>query len=334
MSQRDGYEYGVPCWVDTLQPDPDAAIAFYAGVFGWEFGTPGEMPGDPPGRYLVAQLRGRDVTRASQLQAELDDLREEVIYLKVKLRKEGNLARVEYSDVRDRIAGAWFGRCAGCALGKPIETWPTEDIERYLRSTDQWPPRDYLVAVDTEALGFPDFKPSWPRATRPPREGARMSSNELLGVYLNDHLAGSAAGTELAEKLRDNNQGTELGTTMAALHRDIEQDRATLEELMARLNVKQHPVKEAAGWLLERLSRLRLNPALTGSAELTRLLETEALSLGIEGKLAMWLALKEAAAADARLAGTDFDRLIERARGQRRALEPHRLAAAVESFSA
>jgi hypothetical protein len=160
-----------------------------------------------------------------------------------------------------------------------------------------------------------------------------MASNDLLGVYLNDHLAGSAAGTELAEKLRDNNQGTELGNTMAAMHRDIEQDRASLTELMARLEVEQHPVKEAAGWLLERLSRLRLNPALTGSAELTRLLETEALSLGIEGKLAMWLVLKEAAEADQRLAGTDFDRLIERARGQRRALEPHRVAASLRAFA-
>jgi hypothetical protein len=161
-----------------------------------------------------------------------------------------------------------------------------------------------------------------------------MASNELLGVYLNDHLAGSAAGIELAGKLRDNHQGTELGEAMAALHRDITQDRDALEELMGHLEVDRHPVKEAAGWMLEKLSRLRLNPALTGGAELTRLLETEALSLGIEGKLAMWLALKEAAAADARLAGTDFDRLIERARGQRRALEPHRLAAAVESFAA
>ena len=160
-----------------------------------------------------------------------------------------------------------------------------------------------------------------------------MASNELLGVYLNDHLAGSAAGSELAEKLRDNNQGSELGNVMAALHRDILQDRATLEELMARLEVEHHPVKDAAGWVLEKLSRLRLNPALTGSAELTRLLETEALSLGIEGKLAMWLALKEAAAGDRRLAGADFDRLIERARGQRRALEPHRLAAALAAFS-
>jgi hypothetical protein len=160
-----------------------------------------------------------------------------------------------------------------------------------------------------------------------------MAPNELLGIYLNDHLAGSAAGTELAAKLRDNNKGTELGKLMAALHHDISQDKDALEELMRHLEVERHPVKEAAGWMLEKLSRLRLNPALTGGAELTRLLETEALSLGIEGKLAMWLALKEGAADDPRLAATDLDRLIERARGQRRTLEPHRLAAAVRSFS-
>ena len=61
-------------------------------------------------------------------------------------------------------------------------------------------------------------------------------ADDLLGIYLNDHLGGSAAGTELAEKLRDNNQGTELGNLMAALHNDIEQDRASLEELMAGLD--------------------------------------------------------------------------------------------------
>lgn len=161
-----------------------------------------------------------------------------------------------------------------------------------------------------------------------------MASGEALAVYLNDHLAGSAAGLELASKLRDNNQGTELGKVMVALHRDISQDRDTLEELMRQLELERHQIKEAAGWMLEKLSRLRLNPALTGSAELTRMLEAEALSLGIEGKLSMWLALKEAAAGDPRLAAADYDRLIERARGQRRALEPHRLAAATASFPA
>jgi uncharacterized protein len=61
MSERDAYEPGVPAWVDTLQPDVQAAMDFYAGVFGWEYEGPGRMPGDPPGEYFVARLRGRDV---------------------------------------------------------------------------------------------------------------------------------------------------------------------------------------------------------------------------------------------------------------------------------
>ncbi|HEX9402476.1 MAG TPA: VOC family protein [Anaeromyxobacter sp.] len=61
MSERDAYEPGVPCWVDTLQPDPEAAKGFYGKLFGWEFAGPGLMPGSPPGRYFVARLRGRDV---------------------------------------------------------------------------------------------------------------------------------------------------------------------------------------------------------------------------------------------------------------------------------
>jgi hypothetical protein len=51
----------------------------------------------------ITQLRSRDVTRANQLVTELDDLRDEVVYLKVKLRKEKTLSRAEYADVRDRI---------------------------------------------------------------------------------------------------------------------------------------------------------------------------------------------------------------------------------------
>src|SRR5687767_727873 len=59
MLERDGYPPGVPCWVDTEQPDVDAAAAFYGALFGWEFED--RMPADAPGRYLVARLDGRDV---------------------------------------------------------------------------------------------------------------------------------------------------------------------------------------------------------------------------------------------------------------------------------
>jgi uncharacterized protein len=59
MLERDGYPAGVPCWVDTGQPDPEAAVAFYSGLFGWEFED--RTPAGSPMRYFVATLRGRDV---------------------------------------------------------------------------------------------------------------------------------------------------------------------------------------------------------------------------------------------------------------------------------
>jgi predicted enzyme related to lactoylglutathione lyase len=59
MPERDGYIPGVPCWIDTSQPDPEAAVGFYSGLFGWDFKD--AMPPDSPGKYFIAQLRGGDV---------------------------------------------------------------------------------------------------------------------------------------------------------------------------------------------------------------------------------------------------------------------------------
>ena len=53
MSERNGYEPGVPCWVDARQPDPRAAADFYTRLFGWEAETTAE--------YTFCRLRGRDV---------------------------------------------------------------------------------------------------------------------------------------------------------------------------------------------------------------------------------------------------------------------------------
>jgi uncharacterized protein len=65
MPERDGYIPGVPCWVDTSQPDPQAALDFYTGLFGWEFES--VMPSDSPGEYFVARLRGGDVAAVGSI---------------------------------------------------------------------------------------------------------------------------------------------------------------------------------------------------------------------------------------------------------------------------
>lgn len=63
MPERDAYPAGVPCWVETAQPDPKAAAAFYRGLFGWELED--AMPPGSGGTYLMARLRGGDVAAVS-----------------------------------------------------------------------------------------------------------------------------------------------------------------------------------------------------------------------------------------------------------------------------
>jgi predicted enzyme related to lactoylglutathione lyase len=69
MPERDGYIPGVPCWVDTSQPDPEAATDFYSGLFGWEF-EDALSPGSEP-KYFTARCETTawslfDMSRASR----------------------------------------------------------------------------------------------------------------------------------------------------------------------------------------------------------------------------------------------------------------------------
>lgn len=79
----------------------------------------------------LSRLRGTNPDLAVRLQRDLDDLRDEVVYLKVRLRKEGSVPRAEYTDVRDRLQalrseargeagerrGAWTGGATGGTTG-------------------------------------------------------------------------------------------------------------------------------------------------------------------------------------------------------------------------
>lgn len=68
MNGRDGYPPGVPCWVDTAQPDAQAAADFYGGLFGWDMED--QMPAGGPGHYFMARLRGGDVAAVGSLPEE------------------------------------------------------------------------------------------------------------------------------------------------------------------------------------------------------------------------------------------------------------------------
>ena len=71
MIKRDGYPAGVPCWVDTAQPDPEAAAEFYGGLFGWEFED--RTPAGSPLRYLVGRFHDCDVAAVGSLPEDAGD---------------------------------------------------------------------------------------------------------------------------------------------------------------------------------------------------------------------------------------------------------------------
>jgi len=65
MPERDGYIPGVPSWVDSAQPNPEAALPFYGGLFGWEFED--VMPDGAPGNYFMGRIRGGDVAAVGSI---------------------------------------------------------------------------------------------------------------------------------------------------------------------------------------------------------------------------------------------------------------------------
>ena len=157
-------------------------------------------------------------------------------------------------------------------------------------------------------------------------------NRKLLRIYLNDHLAGAAGGLELADRALRANRGTEFTSFLERLRQDMESDKTALEELMSRLGIHVDPVKQAAAWLGEKAGRLKLNGSLTGYSPLSRMVELEALSAGVNAKLSLWQTLSQLDE-DPVLAGFDHQRFIDRALAQVGELEQRRRAAARIAFT-
>ena len=153
------------------------------------------------------------------------------------------------------------------------------------------------------------------------------SGNSMLGIYLNDHLAGATAGTELAHRMaRSHGDGEDSGT-FRRLAAEIAQDRAALLDIMTALGIKVRHYKVGAAWIGEK-AWLKFNGRLFTRSPLSDLEELEMLRLGVEGKAAGWRTLRTLADTDTRLDLGRLDELISRGRRQADLLEDLRVGAA------
>jgi hypothetical protein len=122
----------------------------------------------------VSQARSRDAARATQLQTELDDLRDEVVYLKVKLRKERTLARSEYADVRDRIEDL-----RSRARGDSSSSAPAASSSAAPASTPEHPTTSTPERPTTVAPGSLPSPPPAASSTRSSTTGAPAGTVEV-----------------------------------------------------------------------------------------------------------------------------------------------------------
>jgi hypothetical protein len=155
-------------------------------------------------------------------------------------------------------------------------------------------------------------------------------SEDRLSTYLNDHHAGSTAGLDLARRAAKNNEGNEFGEFLTRIAGEIEEDVAALENVMDLLEIDKNMLKAGIAWIGEKAARLKPNDQLVGYSPLSRLIELEGLSLGVEGKGCLWRALVRIG--DPRLEGAGLHTLAQRAERQRDELEEYRLRATAKAF--
>src|SRR6476660_2162050 len=106
----------------------------------------------------------------------------------------------------------------------------------------------------------------------------------LLAIYLNDHLAGAAAGADLAGRLAaENRSDARFAVALERLAVEIREDRDMLRTLMDELDVDVDRAKQLVAWSAEKAGRLKLNGRLLGYSPLSRVEELEALRLGVTG---------------------------------------------------
>jgi hypothetical protein len=155
---------------------------------------------------------------------------------------------------------------------------------------------------------------------------------ELLGIYLNDHLAGSAGGLELARRLAGSHRNTAAANDLAWLVEQVAEDRETMTRFMEQLGIARTRYKEPLAWLAEKAGRLKPNGHLLSRSPLSSVVELEGMILGVTGKMAAWRTLRVLANNDVRLDPAMIDHLIVRAEEQIDRLEHLRVRAVAEAF--
>jgi predicted enzyme related to lactoylglutathione lyase len=134
----DRYIPGVPCWVDTSQPDPEGATKFYGGLFGWEFE---DVLPDSDASYFIARLPDGMVGAVGSIPESLPQVATWNTYVWVesadetaaKAKEAGGSILMEPFDVMDAGRMAVFADPEGAMIAawQPMQNKGSEVVNEH-----------------------------------------------------------------------------------------------------------------------------------------------------------------------------------------------------------
>ncbi len=155
---------------------------------------------------------------------------------------------------------------------------------------------------------------------------------ELLGVYVNDHLAAATGGIELVSRMIGVHRGARWEQPLGQLLGELREERSALLGVTRALGIPVRQYKQLGVWLAEKVSRVKLNGRLLSRSPLSDLVEFEFLASAVRGKRSGFETLRIRAEVDDRLDRAELDRLIDQAHRQYEWLTEARREVAAEVF--
>ncbi|WP_219833907.1 ADP-ribosylglycohydrolase family protein [Paenibacillus sp. R14(2021)] len=138
----------------------------------------------------------------------------------------------------DKFNGAWLGRSAGCALGKPLESWPFmngsggragwENVKLWFEGADAWPIQGYTPTESESTIAYPDlYLVPWCKASR--REN-------IAYMETDDDIRYTVLGLLMLEEYGTDFESWDIGKMW---HRRLSYKQVCTAETQAYLNFAQ-----------------------------------------------------------------------------------------------
>ena len=159
-----------------------------------------------------------------------------------------------------------------------------------------------------------------------------LRNAELLGIYVNDHLASSTGGIELVGRMLGVHRGGPYEQPLEQLLSELREEKASLRSMMSALGIPVRQYKQLGVWLAEKVTRAKLNGRLLSRSPLSDLVEFEFLASGVRAKRSGFETLRIVAEVDARIDKAELDRLIDQAHRQYEWLTDARRDVAADVF--